>query len=247
MRACLCIQDSSRTYFNVVKPLFDSRSLIHGDLFNGNFIASNTSDSFANYKGSGYFVMGNTELFQMPVTNRQANIITSLQGSIIKDLTEIRGFPSVYDGDGYLLAKHLTHMNECHDSFTGTFNYADRIKNIINTFQGSWSLCTLYAATYARSRLIIATSQRDIYFHVVYKPSEKFFALVWTDELEVFDNISRDFSVYSISPLAHNKLIVIHPMYLIDKWRKWTTRCNDKTTYLSAVSTLEKYLIRTGR
>ncbi len=247
MRAFLCLQNTNNMYDSVIKALFyESDHILYGNLFKSDF-----SDSKSNIDtiktSSGFFIMGDDDEFsQMLISNRQTNIITSMQGSLI--ITEADKpksiFPEVYASEVYTLAKYLSQLNELTEEIG---NYADRLRVIVDKIQGSWSSCTLYAASNARSRVIIAANQCDIYFHIVHKPDKGFFALVWTDELSVFDDLSRDFLIYSVSPLSYNKVLVIHPMFLIDKWVRWTNRCNDKTTYLAALSILDRYLTRVGR
>ncbi len=261
MRACIVLQDpiAKRTYRKLFNELFSAEHpIITGDLFSG--CISELPDITAEpalYKGGGHFGIQDEKFYSMPVTNRGISIITALSGSISLDFPDYEKinclFPDLYSDQGFLMAKFLTRLSSpvlCQGVSDDTQNYADKIyTRIVKKFKGVWSSTTIYNASAARSRVIICLNNCDLYFHLVYDQEVNFYALVWTDETSLYDSIASSlssyrFSIYSMSPMAYKNELVIHPLYLIDKWKKW---CAVGANGLSAVLLLDKYLKRLAR
>jgi len=101
-----------------------------------------------------------------------------------------------------------------------------------------------YIAMSGKGRIVIARKLRDVYFHFV--STNTFNAIVWTTDLHLFHSLDKRFFVYSMTPLAHKDSLVLHPLFLIDKWKRWNSK-KTKTNSFSAISILEQYLTRSAR
>lgn len=253
MRACLVLHTDKletnglRDFFNA---LFSDSSVFFGNMFTDKF-CSGVSTELLN--DVGVFAMSDSEMYEMPVPSRGSLVVSCFDG-VISNKDDIDAFVSIqgenYSKDGYYPGKLMVRLNSNRheDSFSESDanNYAERVKSrVVDKMEGVYSFTLAYLTIAGRSRIIVARKNRGLYFHMAY--NNGFYALVWTDEVDVFNMLDSRFFLYSMTPLYANEVLVIHPLYLIDKWKKWRQRYKTQSGVLMAVSVLEKYLERIAR
>lgn len=199
---------------------------------------------------TGSFAVSGNSIKEMPIPSRSSVILTCFSGAVTdlckKEIDDFSGMGDVYPEDDYYPSKLLLHLNskDHKDSLPESSNYADLIdKRIIQKLDGTWAFTLAYLTISGRGRIVIAKKNRNIFFHFVSSPT--FTALTWSDESNLFSSLT-DYFVYSITPLYDKDSIVIHPLYLIEKWRTWSSKKAKGQNFL-VITILENYLSRTAR
>lgn len=135
-----------------------------------------------------------------------------------------------------------------HTIDTEATNYANTIHTrVINYFDDTFYAMTLaYLNKNNSSRITLSAQHKNIYISLIY--ANNYYALVWSDDqLTQHKFKEKGAYTYGMTPLSKNGTLVLHPKFLISKWRKWNTQAItvDKTVNsLRAVSFLENYLER---
>lgn len=261
MRACLIIHSDKPTstqegnsgngVSDFFSSLFSDAPVFQGNMFNDKFSVGSVFD-LKNEVGT--FAMTDPKGFkEIPVPSRGSMVVTCFDGTL-SNKKEIDEFTSINDDnyfeEGFYPSKLMVRLNSFKhkDTFANEdeSNYVDRVKHrVVDKMNGVFSFTLAYITLSGRSRLIIARKNRDIYFHIIY--NSNFYAIVWTDEMEVFNSMDSKFFVYSMTPLYKKELLVIHPLYIINKWKNWRQRYKAQSGHLMAVSVMEKYLERISR
>lgn len=200
----------------------------------------------------GVFLLASSqsdEMYQIAVPSRGSTAVTWLNG-VITNNEEISEFTGISDKElvapGFSPSKLLVKLNSAkHPDLNDVeANYAQLIKRrIIDKLEGSWSIMLAYLTMSSRSRIVLASKNKDIYFHLAYKG--KYYVLFWSDSESLYDNVKDSGAfVYSMAPLHVDGTLVLHPVYLVSKWRKWRQKYTGEAGPLMAVSILEGYLSR---
>lgn len=253
MRACLVLHTDKAANNGLpdfFRLLFSDSPTFTGSMFSDRF---NVGLATEIQNDVGTFAVSDNAFFEMPVPSRSSLIVTCFDGTLIekKSIDEFTGITDdKYAENGFFPSKLMVRLNSTMHkdglSNDDSSNYADRVKQrVVDKLLGTFSFTMAYITLSGRSRIIVARKQRDIYFHFVY--NNGFYCLVWTDEVDVFNMIDNRFFIYSMTPLYSKEVLVIHPLYLIDKWKKWKQRYKSSGGHLMAVSVLEKYLGRISR
>jgi hypothetical protein len=199
----------------------------------------------------GVFLIGKSPFetsCPIAIPTRGSTVVTWLNGNVtnfqsIKDFVNIPTYSSFVE-PGYAPSILLTKLNsKKHGSSEPEKNYSHLVKDrVMDKLEGIFSFTMGYLTMSSRSRLIIATKNKAIYFHVAY--SEKYFVLFWTDEEGLYSTLRHNNAfVYSMAPLDNNGLLVIHPVFLVSKWKRWITNTSKRLGgALMAISMLENYL-----
>lgn len=253
MKGCLLIR-SNKTFENDTRDfyrlLFGDSLLFEGRAFSDKFSAGTNVDISTEV---GAFAVSDDEIYEMPVPTRGSVILTCFSGTI-SDLckVEVDNFTDLkdpqYEHPAYCAGKMLLHLNSSKhkdDLSSETSNYADLLKSrVTDKLDGSWTLTLAYLALSGRCRITVARKLRDIYFHFI--SAKGFDAIVWTDNLTVFEKLDPRFFTYSMTPLYEKEVLVFHPLYIIDKWKRWSSQ-KQKGNNFAAIAVLEKYLERAAR
>lgn len=255
MRGCIVIQ-SDKQPENGLKDLFN---ILFSDspVFTGNMFTDKFAVGFANeiQNDTGIFAMSDNTFYEVPVPSRGSMVVTCFDG-VVANREEIDEFTGItepkYAEHGFYPSKLVVRLNSNKhqgDSTTdddGADNYANRVKSrVIDKMIGNFVFTVAYITLSGRSRVLIGKRNRDVYFHLVY--NNGFYALVWTDEVDVFKSLDTRFFVYSMTTLYDRDVLVIHPLYMVDKWKKWRARYKSQSGHLMAVAVFEKYLERIAR
>jgi len=152
--------------------------------------------------------------------------------------------------DSYFPAKLLLKLNSYKHEHSQDLemNYTKLVHSrVTNYMQDSiFSLTLAYLTKGARSRVIIASKNKDVYFSLVY--NNDYYALVWSDDVTTANKFKEQGSfIYGMTPMPSGGTFVIHPKFLMSKWKKWRTASGDvtkATNALRAVSILENYICR---
>ncbi len=200
----------------------------------------------------GVFLLASSqsdEMYSIAVPSRGSTAVTWLNGSISNN-DEVSAFTEMNDKEidapGFAPSKLLVKLNSVkHPDLNDVeANYALLVKKrIIDKLEGSWSLMLAYLTMSSRSRIVLASKNKDIYFHLAYKG--KYYVLFWSDAETLYDNVKDSGAfVYSMAPLHVDGTLILHPIYLVSKWRKWKQKYTGDAGPLMAVSILEGYLSR---
>lgn len=201
---------------------------------------------------AGVFLLASSqsdEMYSIAVPSRGSTAVTWLNG-VISNNDEVSQFTGMTDKEieapGFAPSKLLVKLNSLKhpDMNDMEANYAALIKKrIIDNIEGTWSIMLAYLTMSSRSRIVLSSKNKDIYFHLAYKG--KYYVLFWSDAESLFDNIKEGGSfIYSMAPLHVDGTLVLHPMYLVSKWKKWKQKYTNEAGPLMAVSILEGYLAR---
>lgn len=255
MKGCIVIQSDGKPesglsdLFNI---LFSDSPVFTGNMFTDKFVVGLTNDVPID---TGAFAMcEETGFYEVPVPSRGSMVVTCFNGTVAnrEEINEFTGITEPkYDDSGYCPSKLVVRLNSSkHEDVEvdndGNDNYVNRVKTRVwDKMNGNFVFTVAYITLSARSRIIVGKRNRDLYFHLVY--NNGFYALVWTDEVDVFKSLDSRFFVYSMTPLYAHDVLVIHPLYMIDKWKKWRQRYKAQSGHLMAVAVFEKYLERISR
>lgn len=233
--------------------LFSDTQVFSGNMFNDKFSVGTVSTIPCE---TGAFSITDDTFYEMPVPSRGSMIMTCFDGNIgnKRKIDEFTGIDeSKYIDAGFYPSKLMVRLNsnKHNDAYSkkeeeSNTNYASMVKErLVDKLEGNWAMTMAYITLSGRSRILVARKNRDIYFHLVY--TKHFYALIWTDEVEVFNSLDNRFFIYSMTPLYDKELLIIHPLYVIDKWKKWRQRYKASSGLLASVSALENYLKRISR
>lgn len=235
---------------SLLSSVFESRKVTHCSL-NKSAVKTEPISELTDYS-PGVFLLGNSqsdEMYSISIPSRGSTAATWLNGSIT-NTGEIDEFTGLTDpglsAPGFAPSKLLVKLNSTkHPSLEVTdSNYADLVKKrVIDNIEGTWSLMLAYLTMSSRSRITLASRNKDIYFHLAYR--NKYYVLFWTDSVSLFDTLkSAGAFIYSMAPLSQGGVLVMHPLYLVSKWKKWRQKYANEAGPLVAVSILEGYLSR---
>jgi hypothetical protein len=111
--------------------------------------------------------------------------------------------------------------------------------------RGKWDMVLAYFSQHPR--FILSSHNSDLYVRFAF--TEHSFLLMWSNNAlfdqelrEALGNDVQRVFWYNVTPLAYKQVLVIHPMFLIDKFRKWNRKFKTSGGRLMVVSVLEKYL-----
>ncbi len=208
---------------------------------------------------SGDFFLANTEEDRpctIPIPTKGSSAVSWFKGFVPdtdkKKIDLLTGLSNkLFVADGYYPAKLLVKLNSYRHEHSQDqeMNYTSLVHNRVISYllDGAFSVSLAYMTKSNRSRIVIASKDRDLYFTLVY--ANDFYALVWSDNY----NVAQDFKargayLYSMTPMAYGGTYVIHPKFLMSKWKKWRTTTTGEiskaSNSLKAVSILENYILR---
>lgn len=231
--------------------VFDSKQVTHCSL-DKSMVKTEPLAEIASFT-PGTFLLASSllseNLYSIAIPSRGSTAATWLNGTIT-NTEEINGFTGIHDDSlsdqGYAPSKLLVKLNSSRHSTEEETdaNYALLVKKrVTDKLEGVWSLMLAYLTMSSRSRIILASRNKDIYLHLAY--NRKYFVLFWSDSAELFDTLKQGGAfVYSMAPLSRDGVLVLHPMYLVSKWKKWRQKYTGDAGPLMAVSILEGYLSR---
>lgn len=154
------------------------------------------------------------------------------------------------EGEGAYTSNLLIKLNSYKHEHTQDLemNYTKLVHNRVISYllDGAFTLSLAYLTKNNRSRIIIASKDKDIYFTLVY--ASDYYCLVWSDDFNVAQSFKEKGAfIYSMTPMSYGGTFVIHPQFLTSKWKKWRTSPNEiskSSSALRAVSIMENYLLR---
>ena len=200
---------------------------------------------------SGFFVIGNRidteKSYPIAIPMKGSSAIAWFNGFVANkdEISTFTGMPD-HKEDGYSPAKLLIKLNSNkHPDLSGLeLNYTKLIKErVVSKLTGIYSMTLAYLTMNNRSRIILATKMKDMYFYLAY--TNDYYVLFWTDEHSLFNSLKNTGAfIYGMTPLSNDGILVIHPIFLISKWRKWRAKNSKSSGSLKAVSILESYLAR---
>lgn len=201
----------------------------------------------------GFFVVGHNACretnYPISIPAKGSTAVTWFNGFIdnkkeIDDFTSFKD-PS-QDHEGFSPAKLLIKLNSSKhpDMYAVETNYTHLVKHrVIDKLQGMYSMTLAYLTMSSRSRIIVSAKQKDIYFYLAY--TNDYYVLLWTDQIRMYEVLkAAGVMVYGMTPLNEGGTLVLHPIFLVSKWRKWRNKNLKTCGTLKAVSILEGYLSR---
>lgn len=252
MIGCVVLFSRGDGVKSLFSTLFKDREYLIGNAYGKpSCLASDWTDEV----GTGcYAFQAKGQVQDLPIPARYSNIYSCVSGTITNadEVSKFTGLVEPND-DSQAPAKLLARLNSTkHDEMETEGNYADLVKSrVVNMLRGVWAVTMAYTNP-SKTSFVIASQHKNVYFYFVY--SKDTYALIWSDREDLYQDLcaSDEFFVYCMcvmdsgsdvdqDTLANGKLLVIHPLFLVTKWKRWKTTYKDS---LPAVAALERYLIK---
>lgn len=178
------------------------------------------------------------ELF---VPAKNSSVLSWLSGTVVnpqdihnifsKTPTDQDDLPDIMPG------KLMLRLNSDHHEAKEFPNYAHRVKDRFTDFmKGKWSSMAVFSGG-NRSTVVLAKRGKDMYFSFVH--IDQCSLLFWSTEpdflMRLFDAIPPDIEqsflkhecfVNHITPLNDKSTLILHPIFLLTKYRTWGERAN---------------------
>lgn len=253
MLGCLILHsraDDTAELRALLENVYGSKRITHCSLNKSEIKTENLSD--ITDLSPGVFLLASSqsdEMYSIAVPTRGSTAVTWING-VIANNEEVSSFTGMtakeISAPGFAPSKLLVKLNSSKhpDMNDMEVNYANLVKKrIVEKLDGTWSIMLAYLTMSSRSRIVLASKNKDIYFHLAYKG--KYYVLFWSDSETLFSSIKNSGSfIYSMAPLHVDGTLVLHPVYLVSKWKKWKQKYTNEAGPLMAVSILEGYLAR---
>lgn len=191
----------------------------------------------------GSFVLGNSapernDYYEMSIPAKASSVCTWYSGEFTS-MDSVNAFTGFTDDSvaspGYCPTKLLLRLNSAkHEeekddaSATSQDNYLGLVKTrVYDHLHGAFAFCTAYMSVGSRSRILIGSRYKDVYFMFVSNENMK--AIVWTDRCGyLYETLKENkFFSYGMTPMTPNSIMVIHPQYTVSKWKKWRSNRHD--------------------
>ncbi len=184
----------------------------------------------------------------IPIPSRGSVSAAWVSGSIL-NTDEIDKFTNItdseYNSESYAPAKLLVKLNSTKHTPSEESNYTDLVKNrVFNNLRGKWAITLAYLSK--RPLIVLMQNMCDTYFHIVY--DEHNLAIVWSNEEGITQSLDKEkVFVYHVTPLHDKHILILHPLYLISKVKKWSMRFKTMGGRLMVIAALERYLSRNAQ
>lgn len=225
-------------------------------LSKGSEIVLEKTDTTVNYENETFVIAlskdENLNIVYVPATGSVSTCWYkgNLEQSVKCSISELVGNVPTDSEAGTYPAHLLVKLNSSkhENSNDKESNYTQLVSERIIGKLGSspHALCLSYLTKNSNSKIILSALNRDLYFTLIHNLD--FYALVWSDTHEISKTfLDAGAFCYNMTPLSNNGTLVIHPKYLVSKWKKWVTyqiSGSHTPDPLRATAMLEKYLSR---
>ena len=183
--------------------------------------------------------------YAMDVPTRISSVYNWFAGNLI-NLPAINEFTGLdaNDDPGYAPIKLMLRLNSEKHNASSAENYAQTVfERVYQRMSGKWTQTLLYLGI--RPSIVLTRNSQDMYMSLL--SIDGCSILLWTSECEYVLNLTansdtHDIFCYNITPMYDKSVLVLHPVFLLSKVRKWGHKSQFNT--LKVFGILERYLSR---